>query len=205
MNNVKMNMNDIIIGLQVELGFLMVGHTHEDIDALFGNIGKWLKKNNALTVPGKKFLKIFCHLLDHTLYTDLLSGCKEADKMIKEAVCLQKMVDVKSWLLPNTEELHNHSNPHIFRFYRNTQGHAEMKYKRWSSDNWEPSGNLPGLKLLKVNLVYRVLVNEYIMSIALHVVPSGIHMRIFNSTFQIKLLILHNTFVYHIFTLGRCD
>ena len=54
-----MNMNNIIIGLQVELGFLMVGHTHEDIDALFGNIGKWLKKNNALTVPGKKFLSIF--------------------------------------------------------------------------------------------------------------------------------------------------
>jgi len=31
----------------------MVGHTHEDIDALFGNIGKWLKKHNAITVPGK--------------------------------------------------------------------------------------------------------------------------------------------------------
>ncbi|KAL5491380.1 hypothetical protein EMCRGX_G016659 [Ephydatia muelleri] len=36
---------------EVELGFLVVGHTHKDIDALFGNIGKWLKKNNALTVP----------------------------------------------------------------------------------------------------------------------------------------------------------
>ena len=33
-----MNMNNIIIGLQVELGFLMVVHTHEDIDALFGGI-----------------------------------------------------------------------------------------------------------------------------------------------------------------------
>ena len=30
----------------------MVGHTHEDIDALFGNISKWLKRNDALTVPG---------------------------------------------------------------------------------------------------------------------------------------------------------
>ena len=39
-----MNMNNIIIDLQVELGFLTVGHTHEDIDALFGNIGKWLEK-----------------------------------------------------------------------------------------------------------------------------------------------------------------
>ena len=36
----------------------MVGHTHEDVDALFGNISKWLKRNDALTVPGN-FLSIF--------------------------------------------------------------------------------------------------------------------------------------------------
>lgn len=46
------NSSVTIVSIQVELGFLMVGHTHEDIDALFGNIGKWLKKNDALTVPG---------------------------------------------------------------------------------------------------------------------------------------------------------
>ena len=49
----QLNANLQHVGLQIELGFLMVGHTHEDIDALFGNIGKWLKKNNALTVTGK--------------------------------------------------------------------------------------------------------------------------------------------------------
>ena len=38
--------------IQIELGFLMVGHTHEDIDALFGNISTWLKRNDALTIPG---------------------------------------------------------------------------------------------------------------------------------------------------------
>ena len=37
----------------------MVGHTHEDIDAVFGNIGKWLKKNNALIVPGKRDLNYY--------------------------------------------------------------------------------------------------------------------------------------------------
>ncbi|KAL5514930.1 hypothetical protein EMCRGX_G000014 [Ephydatia muelleri] len=104
------------------------------IDALFGNIGKWLKKNNALTV------------------TDLLDGCKQANKMVQEAVPLSQMMDVKTWLLPHTEELHNHSNPHIFKFYRNADGHAEMKYKHWTQDSWEPSGNQPGLKLLKTTV-----------------------------------------------------
>ena len=83
-------------------------------------------------------------------YLDLLDGCKQANKMVQEAVPLSQMMDVKTWLLPHTEELHNHSNPHIFKFYRNADGHAEMKYKHWTQDSWEPSGNQPGLKLLKV-------------------------------------------------------
>lgn len=37
----------------MELGFLMVGHTHEDIDAMFGNFGQWLKRNDAATIPGE--------------------------------------------------------------------------------------------------------------------------------------------------------
>lgn len=38
--------------MQVELAFLMVGHTHEDVDALFGNISQWLKRNDAFTLTG---------------------------------------------------------------------------------------------------------------------------------------------------------
>lgn len=60
------------------------------------------------------------------------------------------LMDIKSWLLPHTEELHNHSNPHIFLFYRNRDGHAEIKYERWTNDNWEPRSENPGLKLIKV-------------------------------------------------------
>ncbi|KAL5509184.1 hypothetical protein EMCRGX_G004502 [Ephydatia muelleri] len=41
---------------EVELGFLMVGHTHEDVDAMFGNFGKWLRIHNAYTVPGNVIL-----------------------------------------------------------------------------------------------------------------------------------------------------
>lgn len=38
--------------LQVEVGFLMVGHTHEDVDALFGHISMWLRKHDAVTLKG---------------------------------------------------------------------------------------------------------------------------------------------------------
>ena len=96
---------------------------------------------------------------------DLLSGCKNSNKMLTEAVSLEKMANVKSWLLPQTEEQHNHSNPHIFRFYRNIDGHAEMKYKHWTNDSWEPSGNQPGLKLLKVNVKLYI---QVIMIVAAH-------------------------------------
>ncbi len=42
----------IHVHLQVQLGFLMKGHTHEDIDAVFGNIRTWLQKNDARTLAG---------------------------------------------------------------------------------------------------------------------------------------------------------
>ena len=36
--------------MQVELGFLMVGHAH---DALFGHVSTWLRKHDVLTLPGE--------------------------------------------------------------------------------------------------------------------------------------------------------
>ena len=49
---------------------------------------------------------------------------------------------------------HNHSNPHIFLLYRNRDGHAEMKHKQSTNDNWEPRSENPGLKLIKVRNIY---------------------------------------------------
>ena len=39
----------------------MVGHTHEDIDALFGHISIWLRKHDALTLPGNLNTKGWAH------------------------------------------------------------------------------------------------------------------------------------------------
>ena len=38
---------------QVELGFLMVGHTHEDIDQFFSRFSQYLRQNSVHTFPGK--------------------------------------------------------------------------------------------------------------------------------------------------------
>jgi len=39
--------------LQIEMGFLMVGHTHEDIDQSFSCLSRHLQKNDALTSEGE--------------------------------------------------------------------------------------------------------------------------------------------------------
>ena len=81
----------------------------------------------------------------------LLQGCKEANKTVGCATVLSSISDVKSWLLPCTDQLYNHSHPHIFKFNKGSRVpiSTEMHYKRWNEDKWEPEGQ-PGLKLLKV-------------------------------------------------------
>ena len=37
---------------QIELGFLMVGHTHEDIDQFFSKMAQYLRYNSCHTLPG---------------------------------------------------------------------------------------------------------------------------------------------------------
>ena len=41
--------------LQIELGFLMVGHTHEDIDQTFSCLSRKLHENAALSMSGKNY------------------------------------------------------------------------------------------------------------------------------------------------------
>ena len=67
------------------------------------------------------------------------------------ATVLSSISDVKAWLLPCTDQLYNHSHPHIFKFSKHCSMPVttEMHYKRWNEDKWEPEGQ-QGLRLLKV-------------------------------------------------------
>ena len=51
--NIIKSMNSILLYFQIYLSFLMVGHTHEDIDQVFSRVSSYLKKNSAYTVGGR--------------------------------------------------------------------------------------------------------------------------------------------------------
>ena len=39
--------------IQIQMSFLMVGHTHEDIDQVFSRVSAHLKKNSVYTLEGE--------------------------------------------------------------------------------------------------------------------------------------------------------
>ena len=124
----------------------MLGHTHEDIDTLFGNFCKWLKRNNAMTVEGILDIRQLSHCF---CCIELVICGKTAHQNVLNVLELKEMYDVKSWLLPN---------PHIFKFALHTcirmvdtisfSHHrfissvdglkCEMHYKNWFHDAWLP-------------------------------------------------------------------
>ena len=138
----------------------MVGHTHKDIDALFGHVSMWLRKHDALTLSQVTWtlLKeghgllwfIIYHCQNNVLFSiDFLQGIKAAKADYVSTHIFTEMFDVKAWLSPHMESLHNHSHPHIFRFRKAVDGCCYMQYKHWRHSDWEPqSGH--GIKILKV-------------------------------------------------------
>ena len=45
--------NEFNTSIQIHLSFLMVGHTHEDVDQVFSRISTYLRKNSVYTLSGK--------------------------------------------------------------------------------------------------------------------------------------------------------
>ena len=48
------------------MSFLMVGHTHEDIDQVFSRVSAHLKKNSVYTMEG--MIKCFCMPQEQAVY-----------------------------------------------------------------------------------------------------------------------------------------
>ena len=44
--------------MQVQLSFLMVGHTHEDIDQVFSKVSSHMMKTSVYDMDGKLFILI---------------------------------------------------------------------------------------------------------------------------------------------------
>ena len=122
--------------LQVEVSFLMVGHTHEAVDRFFSFINRCLKKNATVMTPE--------HL--HTILLEYLtSGVKI------ECHDLEFVADWKKWMSGCKEELHDHTgkgSAHHFRFQRDTKdGAVLLRMKHLVSDeHWFPR---KGIQLVK--------------------------------------------------------
>ena len=63
---------------------------------------------------------------------------------------LRNMFDVKAWIEPAMEGLHNIIYPHCFEIFSGEDGRIKLKYKKWSRDAvWLPEIE-DGINILKV-------------------------------------------------------
>lgn len=110
---------------KVRLSYLMVGHTHEDVDQMFSRISSALSKHSGTTL-------FRLHKVIH-----------ESFSPEPVTVDMANIWDIKSWMTPCLPRLkHLHSRHHAFRFKRSTEGHVEMSYRTWSKSGrkeWKPS------------------------------------------------------------------
>ena len=118
----------------VKMGFLMVGHTHEDIDQVFSVISRELKSRYVLTMPD----------MIKRIGQKIGGGRTESS----EVHLLERMVDWKRFIEPyivrGNEGLERHTNPHYFRFQM-FNGQPTMQWKYYSvdgEDTWREPFNL---------------------------------------------------------------
>ncbi|WAR14225.1 hypothetical protein MAR_004330 [Mya arenaria] len=82
---------------EVQLSFLMVGHTPEDIDAQFSVISRTLRKLDVETLP--KLLQI-----------------------LPNSTQIKKLFNIKDWIAPHLDKIVNHSKPLHFMFMQGEDG-----------------------------------------------------------------------------------
>ena len=50
---------------------------------------------------------------------------------------LDVVYNIKEWLAPHAEQLHDHTQPKCFKFVRNAAGKCQMFYRNYSHMPWE--------------------------------------------------------------------
>ena len=118
----------LILSHQIKVSFLVVGHTHENIDQMFSCFARRLTKREAHT------------LLD--LMAELTIGYTPNVSVSQ----LTTVFDVKGWMAGSLNDITGHIHQHQFKLVRDDQGWAVLFYKKWSSSpEWLPEG---GIRLL---------------------------------------------------------
>ena len=105
---------------EVYVNFMMVGHTHDDIDALFGRWSMLLKKENFPTIPAlmKSFMDV--------------EAIPTIPHLIEEVPDFKSFID--GAILDKDEGLVGHTKPQQVKFYVDAIWCPRMKYKLFCTD-----------------------------------------------------------------------
>ncbi|XP_053384146.1 uncharacterized protein LOC128550076 [Mercenaria mercenaria] len=114
---------------KVKLSFLMVGHTHEDIDQMFSRFSVRLRRTPAMTLD--KLMSIF-------------EKCTTPKPLSVEC---DNVYNVTEWLQEYLNPISGQSRPHVFRITKGETGKAEICWKNWTTDKEynKSIGDLPHL------------------------------------------------------------
>ena len=66
---------------------------------------------------------------------DAMHNCLTTIKVL--SFLLDVVYDIKEWLAPHAEQLHDHTQPKCFKCVRNSSGKCEMFYRNYSHMQWE--------------------------------------------------------------------
>jgi hypothetical protein len=105
---------------EVYVHFMLVGHTHDDINALFSCWSMKLGKHYYPTLP--LLMKSF---LDSELVPVILH-------LIKEVLDFKSFID--SCICKKGDALEGHNTTQQFKFYMNVNGWSLMQYKLYCTD-----------------------------------------------------------------------
>ena len=120
---------------EVYVNFMIVGHTHDDIDALFGRWSMLLKKENFPTIPA------------------LMKSFMDVESIPTIPHLIKEVPDFKSFIggtiLDKEEVLVGHTKQQQVKFYVDGTGCPRMKYKFFCTDvEWLGEGGA-GIKIWK--------------------------------------------------------
>jgi hypothetical protein len=114
---------------KVKINFLLVGHTHENIDQMFSRFSVRLRRKQAWTLDEMMDVAREC-------FTDGVT-CEHT----------QKNYDFGAWMSGHHNDCHQISKQQAFKFFKDENGDVVMQHKQYSSSPvWLPETPLPRLK-----------------------------------------------------------
>ena len=101
---------------EIQVGFLLVGHTHEDIDAYFSHLSKALKRKNMFVLA------------------DVMKALMQFQDLSFMPKFIQEVADFKSFIYgyqnSGAARLIGLGEMHLFKFHVDDDGWLVMRYKK---------------------------------------------------------------------------